>query len=63
MNWFSDIFGSTPEQVRLAQVEDERVSEARRIILERAELAVTDERGRHLNERKWRDRMNFIAGL
>lgn len=63
MNWFSDIFGKTPEQVRLAQIEDERVSEAKRILLERAELSVTDESGRHLSERKWRKHYDFIAGL
>jgi hypothetical protein len=63
MNWFSNIFGQTPEQVRLAQAEDERITEAKRILLERAEIATTDERGRHLSERKWRERYNFIAGL
>jgi hypothetical protein len=62
-NWFSNIFGQTPEQVRLAQIEDERVSEAKRILLERAELSVTDESGRHLSERKWRKHYDFIARL
>jgi len=37
--------------------------DARAMVLERAELAVTDHNGRRLNERKWREHMNFIGSL
>ena len=35
----------------------------RSAVLERAELAVVDQHGRRLNERRWRDHMEFIGSL
>lgn len=48
---------------RLIEAEQARVEAAKDIILGRAMLAVTDHNGRRLNERKWREHMNFIEAL
>lgn len=37
--------------------------EHRAAVLERAELATVDQRGRRLNERRWRDHIEFIGSL
>jgi hypothetical protein len=60
-------FGEIPGHVTLydvqRQAQQRAAYEAKRITLEKAELAVTDENGRHLSERKWRQRYDFIRGL
>lgn len=63
MSWPFNLFGSEPEQVRLHEAEDHIFAEAKERVLERAELAVVDHRGKRLSERRWRDHMNFIGSL
>lgn len=64
MSWLSNLLGSkNPEQVRLVQAEDIAFAESKKRVLEKAELAVTDQHGRRLNERRWRDHIEFIGSL
>ncbi len=63
MSWLNNLFGSQPEQVRLSEAEDHIFAEAKERVLERAELAVVDQHGRRLNERRWRDHIDFIGSL
>lgn len=63
MSWLNNLFGSQPEQVRLHEAEDVAFAEAKERVLERAELATVDQHGRRLNERRWRDHIEFIGSL
>lgn len=63
MAWPFSLFGSQPEQVRLHEAEDVAFAEAKERVLERAELATVDQNGRRLNERRWRDHIEFIGSL
>jgi len=63
MTWPFNLFGSQPEQVRLHEAEDVAFAEAKERVLERAELATVDQHGRRLNERRWRDHIEFIGSL
>ena len=63
MSWPFSLFGSQPEQVRLHEAEDVAFAEAKERVLERAELATVDQHGRRLNERRWRDHIEFIGSL
>ena len=42
---------------------DEAFEQHRSAVLEKAELAVVDQHGRRLNERRWRDHIEFIGSL
>lgn len=63
MSWSFNLFGSQPEQVRLHEAEDHAFAEAKQRVIERAELATVDQNGRRLNERRWRDHIEFIGSL
>ncbi len=64
MSWFRDILGGArPEEVRLSKAEDAAFEHARDMVLDRAQLATVDHRGKRLNERKWREHMDFIGSL
>jgi len=63
MSWPFNLFGSQSEQVRLHEAEDVAFAEAKERVLERAELATVDQNGRRLNERRWRDHIEFIESL
>lgn len=63
MSWPFNLFGSQSEQVRLHEAEDVAFAEAKERVLERAELATVDQNGRRLNERRWRDHIEFIGSL
>lgn len=63
MAWPFSLFGSQSEQVRLHEAEDVAFAEAKERVLERAELATVDQHGRRLNERRWRDYIEFIGSL
>lgn len=48
---------------QVAPRQDEAFEQHRSAVLERAELAVVDHRGKRLSERRWRDHINFIGSL
>lgn len=62
MTWPFNLFGSQLEQVRKHEADD-AFEQHRSAVLERAELAVVDQHGRRLNERRWRDHIDFIGSL
>lgn len=63
MAWPFNLFGEKPAIEALAQNQDEAFEVHRSAVLERAELAVVDQYGRRLNERRWRDHIDFIGSL
>lgn len=62
MRW-EDEFGTRPADVRLVEAERVRLEHAKETVLDRLELAVVDQDGKRLNERKWRWAMGLVGGL
>lgn len=63
MRW-ADLFGTRePEQVRLVEAHDEAFAEAKDRVLEKIEIAVVDQHGRRLSERRWRNHYDFVRSL
>lgn len=65
MSWLSFL---TKQDAQAAVIEQQAPQQQdfeqhRSAVLERAELAVVDQHGRRLNERRWRDHMEFIGSL
>lgn len=60
---FGNIGSPQMMEERLIDTEQARVEAAKDILMQRAELAVTDHNGRYLNGRKWRAHMNFLWSL
>lgn len=66
MTWDVPLFGEAPaEQAAIIEHDAEREAflDAKQAVLDKARLAVVDERGKHLNERRWRKYINFIGSL
>lgn len=65
MTWDVPLFGETPEQAAIVERDAEREAflDARQAVLDKAMIAVVDERGRHLTERRWRKYIEFIGSL
>lgn len=63
MTWPFNLFGDKPAIETLAQDHDEAFEAHRSAVLERAEIAVVDQHGKRLNERRWRDHIEFIGSL
>lgn len=64
MSWLSFLTKSDAQAAITQQAAQQQDFEQHRsAVLERAELAVVDQHGRRLNERKWRDHIEFIGSL